>query len=378
MEIKSWFEDFRENIETGEKLEIERQAAREREEAWRADDEELFIEDEIMSEYANLLMEKELKQLGAYIIQKYPEKVDRWKIAEAVYQHYGNYYMYVNRPKEAIKWFNKAIRNDLPYPYPAWKDLIAAHIESGEHKKADHWIRRYIKHYTTESGKVSPFDLMDFAKYYLQIKQFEKALAMMLEATKAPNHFYHIENQQLAKAYFGVGEMEKGFKCYEEYVEQVTNDEQAWAELALFYYNYNKDIDIAEAYYLKSMEVADKNDNKNWNMHIYKNLTVIFSNHDLWDKCFHYLKLHYQSRFEGMEAEAFCQLIDNRPMSEDNETILGFYYAVLDFENSPLRPGGIKYIEGIVSENPAVEVKIATKKSGDLHGLFKWDDAMDN
>lgn len=376
MQIKSWFEGFREYVPTGEELEKERQEALAYEASWRADNERLFHEDDIMHRYANCLMEKELKAMGEYIIQKYPQKKDKWIIASAVYYQYGRYYMYINQPAEAINWFLKALKDKIPYPYNTWGLLAAAYVETGEYKKADAWIKRYIAHYTKED-KISYSDWANFAKYYLERNMYERALALFIEGAKGEKP-YLFDKPYIARAYFGIGEYEKGFQLYEEFLEKNGN-EGDYAEVALAYYNYVCDLERSETHYLKSVEAAaDRDDAKNWNQQIYRNLSILFANEAVWDKCFHYLKLHYQHKFEGMEVDMFTQIIENMPPIEDDEMGKGLYHAILDFENSPVRPGGVKHTEGTVSEQPSAEVTSAKQKDNNLTDLFDWDESSLN
>lgn len=376
MNIKSWIEEHRYNAPTGEELEKERQEALAYEAAWRADNERLFHEDDIMHSYANCLMEKELKAMGEYIMKKYPGKKDQWVIADAVYYHYGRYYMYANRPAEAIPWFLKAIKYKQPYPYNTWDYLAAAYVETGEYDNADKWIRRIIAYYTKE-GKRSYVSWSEYGKYYLERKSYERALAMFQESGKERG-FYLFDKPYIARTYFGLGEFEKGFEMFKEYIEKTKGDEGEHAELALAYYNYACDLERSEQHYLKSIEAAaDREDARNWNQQIYKNMSIIFANESVWDKGFHYLKLHFQHKFEGMEADMFSQIIDNRPPIEDDEMGAELYQAILNFEESPVRPGGVKHTEGLVSEKPSDEVK-GVGQQGDISGLLEFGEGMSN
>ncbi len=307
--IKSWYEEYRQNMETGEELAQERQKALDFEAEWRADNERLHQDDQIMHGYANLLMGKELKALGEYIIKKYPSKEDKWLIADAVYYQYGRYYMYKNEAAEAVKWFEKALKNKIPYPYKVWEDLAAAYIEAGDYKKADYWIRRYMKH-RREKDLTSHYDMMNYAKFYLDIGQCERALALMLESHENRN-WYLYDLPLLARAYFGVGNMDKGFEVYEEYLQKAKTDDFGFAELALSYYNYKGDVERAEALYLKSIEAAsNREDVRHWNYQIYDILSIIFANSGIWDKCFHYLRLYFTTKYGAAESDLFCQIID--------------------------------------------------------------------
>lgn len=377
MAVKSWFEEMRECMETGKELEEKRREAIQNEADWRASGEELNLEDDLMLEYANYQMEKELKALGNYIIKKYPDKDDKWFIADTVYFQYGRYYMFANQPAEAVKWFKKAIKDKLPYPYNAWEMLAAAYVETGDYKKADYWIRRYMAHYRSE-GSISPSQWMDFSKFYVAVGWFERALAIMLEAKPKQDWLWY-DLQEVARAYFGVKNYDKGFELYEAYLQKCSDDDYGFSEIALAYYNYVHDVERSEQHYLKCVEAAASRENpRSWNAKVYDNLSVIFANEKDWDKCFHYLKLHFQNKFQGVEADIFTQIIDQRPTIEDDDMGIGIYHAIKDFEHSPLRPGGLQSAEGLVASQPSEEVSSAHRQTEGISGLFELDESQSN
>jgi hypothetical protein len=155
----------------------------------------------------------------------------------------------------------------------------------------------------------------------------------------------------------------------------------AFAELALAYYEYSGDLERSEAMYLKSIEAAsNRKDIRAWNLQIYRNLAIIYSNEGIWDKSFYYLKQHYLAKYEGQEAEVFSQMIDSMPPIENDEMGIGFYQMVLAFEKSPIRAGLHGHLngDGTVSEKPTDQVKDAEKEGGDFSKFINWDDTLSN
>ncbi len=378
MEIKSWYQEYRENMEPGEELEQQREEARQAEEAWVIDGRPWQSEEGLMHEYANLLMEKELRTLGSYLLEKYAKEEDQWYVGDVVFWQYGRFCMFANRPEEAAKWFKKALKHKGAWPYLFWKDLVAAYIESGEYAKADYWIRRYVNSQRKENI-LSRFDLEEFADFYIKIGKFERALAYLEEGDpKGERHLMY--KLPLAKAYIGVGRVDEGLKIYEEFVEKYPKEGVPLSELALYYYNEKNDIERAEAAYLKCLTIyAGTKWEREWNRDIHNCLSIIYVNEGLWDKCFEQLKLYYLNKYEGEAAEILCGLIDSRPRIDDDGICAGVYQAILAFEESPVLPINRKeQPEGSLPENPAKEVDFAKSQEFDLKGSFGLDEASLN
>ncbi len=378
MEIKSWYEEYRRNMQTGDELEQLKQEARAAEEAWVLDGRPWQSEEGLMHQYANLLMENELRTLGSDLLEKYAKEEDQWYVGDVVFWQYGRFCMFANRPAEAAKWFKKALKYKGAWPYLFWKDLVAAYIESGEYAKADYWIRRCVKS-LREENMLSRFDLEDFAEFYMKIGKFERALAYLEEGD--PNGERHLMHKlPLAKAYIGVGRVDEGLKIYEEFVEKYPKEGVPLAELALYYYNEKHDVERAEAAYLKCLTVnAGEKWEREWNREVHYCLTIIYVNEGLWDKCFEQLKLYYQNKYEAEAAEILCALIDSRPPIEEDSMGVGVYQAILAFEESPVLPINRQdQPEGSLPENPTKEVDAAGVKAFDWTNLLGLDEASFN
>ena len=179
-----------------------------------------------MHGYANLLMERELFALGKHVIKLCPNKEDRYIISNVVFHQYGRYYMFARKPKEAVKWYEKALKYIVAYePYDILKGLAAAYIETGQYGKVDQCIQRCLA-YKVAHGHSKRYDQdkIQFAKFYLETKRYERAIALMLEA-HPDDRWYRDEKLDLAVAYLGIGETEKAFEIYEEYLRQYPDDD---------------------------------------------------------------------------------------------------------------------------------------------------------
>lgn len=378
MKVVSWFEEWREQADTGEELEKKRQEARNEEARWHAENQPCRMEEDLLHEYAHYAMEQELFTLGDYLIKKYADKEDLWYMEGIVYKYYGYCCMYNRQPKEAVKWLKKAVRR-APYPYPLWQDLAGAYIEAGMFGKADYWIRRCVRHDRKEYGKLNPHTSVYFGKFYLDSEQYEKAITVLEEGGMGDTRI-NSDSLYLAKAYIGIGQVDRGLQLYEVYLDKYTNDDFVYAELALYWHDLKFDPDRSEMYYLKCISCdTDRKDKRGWYAQAYRNLSTVCANFGRWEKSFQYLRQYFLYKYDEVKADIFTQVIDNLPPLESDQVAGQYYHAVLAFENDPL----VNTIAGEESESsvaadPAAEVKDAGKGGSDLSKLIDPDAIFSN
>lgn len=375
---KSWLEQEREDhAQTEEESAEERAQLLEDLKKWPSDGND-NLEENLMYGFSNLLMKEELFSLGERIMER-DSSLDRaWWLAEIVYKQYGHYYMSVRKPKEALYWYQKAIDNGLPYPQEIWGYIAGCYVELGDLENADRWIEKCMND-DKEGGKDGWLDWVRYADYFQATGRPERALALCQSVLA--NHKYPPQDIWfiMASAYKDLGDFDNVVAMYKAHTEIWTNDEEGYAALGLSLYELKGDVAGGEANFLKAIElVKDDKLAKLWTASMYLNLAIIHINEGIWEKGFGYLKEYYQWKFPPEEAAVFEQMLDNLPEIENMEMGHGIYQAILDFENSPLRPGSIKNTEGLVAEKPADEVKDAQAGKFDMTKLTDLDDIQSN
>lgn len=382
MEIKSWYEDSRLDLPTGEEMERRRQEALKAEADWRATSERQVTDNALLHGYAYSLMERELWALGDYYIRKFPDVKDNFYVGDVVYKYYGIYCMLAGRPAEAAKWFRRSLRSYFSNTsYVLWKDLAAAYIESGAYSKADYWIRRYANKERKLYGKLYQNDCIHFGTFYLEADMNERAIAFFLEGHPDGCWFGNTV-LLLAKAYMNINQADKGLKLYEEYLATYKNDYFAFAEMGSFCYMHTKDAARSEMYYLKAIELAALTDRPNirdWNSMLYDYLACISADSRQWEKCFKYLRLYFEHEYEGRKREIFLRMMDEIPSPENDEMGEDIYYCLLEVEDNPLIASiSGEQAESTRPEDPGAEVKGADKSGAELPGLLDLDESMFN
>lgn len=379
MESTSWLEEQRElEWHTDEEIRAVRTKLLEDLKKWTMGVAPSKLEEELMQGFAFNRMGKELFEMGETLVQKYPNPGESWWLAEIVYSKYGNYYMYMRQPAEALKWYFKAIEAGMPHLSILWRDIAGCYIELGDKENADLWVEKCMDK-DKDDGRDGWLDWVQYANYYQATERPERALALCQSVLAHHQYCPQDISLVMANAYKDLGDMENVVASYEAHVDKWPKDEEGFAALGLAHYEYNKNMVKAEASFIYAIELVKDDENyKDWVVSMNYNLAVMHLNEGIWDKGFNYLEEYYKWKYPPQEAAVFSNLIGGLPDIDSKEMGHGILQAIFDFEKSSIRPGSVKQMEDTVSEKPADEVRDAAKREFDISKLTVLENTQAN
>jgi CHAT domain-containing protein/tetratricopeptide (TPR) repeat protein len=201
----------------------------------------------------------------------------------STYDLVGDYYLSINQPDEAIKYYEAAMKKsekiNIPFPYICVfeekelrranhiRHLITAYVAKGDFKMASKLIEEYLE-ICKKSGEklILSFAYEDYSYYCLENGNRNKAQEYINKAFELADHSASLPGAEaymrLGRFYFKINELDKALKNYRKAIK-IIEDLNITFPHWNFYFStglvYEKQGNLQEAYkyYYKSIKIIE-------------------------------------------------------------------------------------------------------------------------